>query len=298
MCGRRDDRRPLGQRPVGRRLLLEDVQRGAADLSAVERRGKGRIVDQLAAGRVDDADALLRLGKALGVDHVPRLRRHRQMQGEVVGRGKDFVERAELGADLRSQLRRDERVVRDDLHLEGSRAGGDLLSDAAEADDAERLAAELAAGKLLLLPLVRLHRRVGRRQMARQREQLAHRQLRDADAVGARRVHHDDAACAGGVQVDVVHARAGARDHAQRRRGGDDLASHLRRAAHDQRVGVGDGGQQFGQRPAGGRIDDPSVLLGEQGNSGPRQIIGNHNFHRRTLENVASESADQEDEVA
>ncbi len=30
-------------------------------------------------------------------------------------------------------------------------------------------------------------------------------------------------------------------------------------------------------------------LLGEQGNSGPRQIIGNHNFHRDALENVARE---------
>ena len=115
---RRDHRQPVRQRPVRRRLLLEDVQCRAADLSAVERRGQGRVVDQLAAGCVDDADAFLRLRKALGIDQVPGLRRHRQMQGEIVGRGKHLVERAlvaladKLGVEL---VEASDLFVKDDV---------------------------------------------------------------------------------------------------------------------------------------------------------------------------------------
>ena len=43
------------------RLLLEDVERRAADLARFDRVGQRALVDQVAARGVDDADALLRL---------------------------------------------------------------------------------------------------------------------------------------------------------------------------------------------------------------------------------------------
>ena len=50
---------------------------------------------------------------------------------------------ARVDAELAKPLLRDERVVRDDGHLEPARAARDLLADAPEAEDAERLALEL-----------------------------------------------------------------------------------------------------------------------------------------------------------
>ena len=111
--------------------------------------------------------------------------------------------------------------MRDDAHAERRGAARHLLADAAEAGEAERLVANLLAEELLLLPLALLHRRVGGREVAGQRQDQAHREFGDADAVGAGRVHHDDAARAGGGDVDVVDAGAGARDRAQLRRGVD-----------------------------------------------------------------------------
>ena len=66
----------------------------------------------------------------------------------------------------------------------------------------------------------------------------AHRQLGDAQAVGAGRVHDDDAARGGGRHVDVVNARASPRDDAQLWCGLDHFARHFRRASDDERVGV------------------------------------------------------------
>ena len=50
------------------------------------------------------------------------------------------------------------------------------------------------------------------------REHQRERMLGDADAVGARRIHHEDAARGGGGDVDVVDAGAGAGDHPKARR--------------------------------------------------------------------------------
>ena len=51
---RRDDLRQLGERPVGRRLLFEHVEAGAADDAAFDGAAQRRLVDQLAARRVDE----------------------------------------------------------------------------------------------------------------------------------------------------------------------------------------------------------------------------------------------------
>ena len=138
-----------------------------------------------------------------------------------------------------------------------------------ETGEAERLAAHFFAEETLLVPLALLHRRVGGRNFSGKCQQLRHRQFRDADAVGARRVHHDDAARAGGVDVDVVDAGAGARDGAQLRRGRNQIGGHFRGAAHDDRVGVGEIGGEFGGRPAAARVNVPAFGA-EQVESGRR----------------------------
>src|SRR5690606_17950110 len=58
-----------------------------------------------------------------------------------------------------------------------------------------------------------------------------------ADRVATRGVHDDDAVAAGGFHVDIVHADAGAADHAQALgAGGDDVRRGLAAAAHGPTV--------------------------------------------------------------
>ncbi len=275
-----DDVRLIRNRPVDRRLLLEDVDRRRRNLPRLQRSDECRRLNQLTARGVANPHALLALGEPLGVEQVPGLRRDGQVQREVVGLGAHVVERPELRAQLTGQFSRDERVVRDNLHAKRSRAHRHFLADAPEPDNAERLAAQLDAGELLLLPLVLLHRGVRRRQMPREREHLRQRELCDADAVGARRVHHDDAASGGGVEVDVVDAGAGARDDAQLRRGA--ITSAVTRvalrtiSASASATAV----EEFGERTARLGVQLPALDVGEQRDGGSWKIIGNDNFHR------------------
>ena len=63
-----------------------------------------------------------------------------------------------------------------------------------------------------------IERRVGLRDVAREREQQRHRVLGGGHDVRLGRVGDDDPALRGGLDVDVVDAHAGAPDHAQARR--------------------------------------------------------------------------------
>ena len=113
---------------------------------------------------------------------------------------------------------------------------------------------------------------------AREREHQAHRELGDADAVGAGGVHDENAARGGGRHVDVVDAGAGARDHAQLRRGLDQRGGDLRRAADDQRVGVREIARQLVGFAAGFRVDGPAGGAKRVGGGG-RKRISNDDVH-------------------
>ena len=168
--------------------------------------------------------------------------------------------------------------MRDDAHAERRRPPRDLLADPAEAGEAERLVAQLFAEELLLFPLSLLHRRIGGREVAGERQHLAEREFGHADAVGSGRVHDDDAAAAGGGDVDVVDTGAGAGNHPQPRRGVDDRCGDLGGAANDDRVGVGDiGGRLLGATARTG-VDLPSFRA-QYVERGGRKVICDNNFH-------------------
>ena len=110
---------------------------------------------------------------------------------------------------------REERIEADDLHVEAGGPAGDLAADAAQADDAERLAGELRADELAALPLAGWTAGVGGGDVAGQGHEQGDGLLGGADGVAAGRVHDDDALARGGGDVDVVHADAGADDGPQ-----------------------------------------------------------------------------------
>jgi hypothetical protein len=118
--------------------------------------------------------------------------------------------------------------------------------------------------------------------MTRQGEHEGHRQLGNAHAVRTRRVHDDDAACAGGVDVDVVDTGAGAGDGAKPRRGLDQRGSDFGGASNDQRVS---GLEIIGQgvrSPARSGVDLPA-LGAEEVDRGCRKIVGNNYSHRSAV---------------
>ena len=86
--------------------------------------------------------------------------------------------------------------------------------------------------------------------------------LGHADAVGAGRVHDQDAARTGGDHVDVVHAGSGAGDHPKLRRCGNQRFVNGRGAANYQRDGVGKVTLQSARRASAASVDrDVGSLL-------------------------------------
>ena len=67
----------------------------------------------------------------------------------------------QLDAEARRAIRAEHRVERDHVHLQALRAVGDDAADVAHADDRQRLARDLGALELGLLPLAVLDRRGG-----------------------------------------------------------------------------------------------------------------------------------------
>ena len=107
-------------------------------------------------------------------------------------------------------------------------------------------------------------------------------QFGDGNGVSAGRIHHHDAAARGCLGVNVVHADAGAANHAQFRRVLEQCIVHLHRAADHERVGIGQrGGQSFRQLVV--RLDIPSRLARKHGQSGRRNFFRQYDLHRCSL---------------
>src|SRR6185437_15173417 len=101
---------------------------------------EGCFLYQFAARAVDDAHALLHRCDGLGVDDAVGLRSEAHMQREVIGSGEQLLERDQADAVLSRDSRRDERIAAYDFKPESAGALGYLNADAAQPDDAERLA--------------------------------------------------------------------------------------------------------------------------------------------------------------
>ena len=261
----------------GRRLFLEHVERGAGDMSGVERRLQRLLVDQPAAGAIDDARALLHLGDGFRGKDVLGLGRHRHMQGDEIGPRQKIVEFDLLDAKIQRPLGRQIRIVSDDAHLQALGAVGDDRADVACADQAQHLAGDLHAHEAVLFPLAGLGRGIRRGQLARQRQHQRDRVLRRGDRVAERRVHHDHAGRRGGGNIDIVDADAGATDDFEVLGRLDDVGGDLGRRADRDAVILVDDLEQFFLGKAGLYIGLDTALL-EDGDGGGRQLVGNEDF--------------------
>ena len=192
-------------------LGFEHVERGARDPALADRVGERLLVDDAAPPGVDEPEG------RLGVLRARRRTIRPTVSGvfgtwhdEEVGALDELLDRRhELDAELAGPFGAHVRVVGDEPHAEGVGALGDEHADAAEPDDAERLAVQLDA-----LPLVTGSTRPSRR------SRLACGMLRACASSSAivcsaadehvrlRRVHDHHAAAGRVGDVDVVERRS------------------------------------------------------------------------------------------
>ena len=269
---------------------------GAGDDAASRSRGaSARFVDQLAARGVDDADARLAAREALVVEQVLAFRA--STAGAASGSRPSRTPRRATAARRRAPA-----AISGEMN--GSCATMRMPNARARCATSWPMRPRPATPSVLPRSSVPRNRffshvpsfiaRSAAGTEPRQREHQRAGVLGDADAVGARRVDDEDAAGAGRRDVDVVDAGAGAGDDAQPRRGVEQRAVDLRRAADDQRVGVGQVVRECGRRPAGPRVDSPAGLGAQQLQRGAGRVVGDDDFHSawsKVDRRMSSESA-------
>ena len=259
----------------------------AATIPAVDRRPKRFFVDQLAARRVDDPNAGPAAREPIVVEQMPGFRRGRQVQRQVVGDSADLVERhqfdAKCGGDIAGDVRDRARPRACRTRVHAARLPG-------RCGPGRRRRASFHAAHCrenVSCPSALLHGPVGRRDRASQRQHQRPGVLGHADAVGARRVDHQDAARACGLDIDVVDARAGPCDDSQFRRrrqeaGRDFVALRTSSASASARSWA-----SVAAVLPGTRVDLPASVGAKQLQRRGGEVVSDNNLHRLGRRSVA-----------
>ena len=229
-------------------LDREHVERGAGDVAGLDVLAERHVVDDHAAGRVDEQRARLHRRELVRPEEPGVPGPAVDVQRDHVGLGEQRVEGGHpAGVAVREPVG---GVVED--HPEAERLGDvrELGADVAVAHDAERAAADLVAALGRLVPDALVHPLGLLRQPARQRDDLADHQLDDAAGVGVRRVEDRDAPLRSPGQVYLVGADAEAADR-------DQVPGRVEHPRRD--VGVGADPEQL--YAAGHCLDE--LVLGE-----------------------------------
>ena len=210
-----------GQRGVGR-LVRKHIQTRSPEAAVHQRAVERRFVHEPAPRHIDEAGGGLHHGDAPGIDQMPRLVGQVDVEREVIALGHDVIELVRGAHELRPDLVKDRlidgtNVDRHDAHAEGPGPPRQFHSAAAEPDDAQRLAAQLPAGRDVghARPEVGL----ALAQPMRQTEDEQHGVLaerRCAERARAVRQHHPggldridgDVVQPGRLGLHVAHARA------------------------------------------------------------------------------------------
>ncbi len=267
------------QHVLGGRLLDEDVESGTRNVLGVERIDHRLLVDEAAAGAVDQAHALLHLGDRGRVDDVLRLLVSgvcSVMKSARFKRSSSSTFSTPMSL-ARSGDRNGSKAI--DLRAQAERAVGHDRADVAATDDTEHLAGDLDAHEAVLLPLAGLGRSVGLRDLAGERQHQGDGVLGGRDRIAERRVHHDDALGRGGGDLDIVDADAGAADHLEV--GGllEDFCGGLGRRADGEAVVIADdlGELVLVLAEVGLEVDLDAAIL-EDLHGGGGEGVGNENF--------------------
>jgi hypothetical protein len=201
---------------------------------------------------------------------------------EVIRASDQFVDRHQLDAVFTRYCFRDKRIAADDIESESARAFGHFKPNAAQAENAQRLAAQLGALQILLIPLAGVHRCVGRGNLARKRDHQADGEFGNRNGVGARRIHHHNAAARGRFCINIVNADACAANHAQLGRLLHQRVIHLHGRANHQTICIGKcGGQAFGDLVV--RLNIPAGFGLKNSQCCRRNLLSQYDLHPVSL---------------
>ncbi len=272
----------VAQREIRRRRFdFKHIERGPGDLAAPERVEQRGFVHQPAAGAIDDPHPAFAQRQAAGVEHVPGFGRHRHVHGNEIRARQEVVQILEkLHLQRARPAGREVGIVRGDAHPERDGAAGEFAADAAHAEDAEGFAVQFHALEFLAVPFAGGDAGVRLRDGPGGRNQEGKRVFGGRDGVAVGRVHHDDAPARRGLDVHVVHAHAGAADHAQVGGGFEHFGGDFGLAAHDERGVAGDFCDQFafGERLARVDVHFEQTALADFLDAARRNGIGNQDF--------------------
>ena len=248
------DAQVLHQVAAGVGFADEDVQRRAAHLTAVQRREECILVDDAAAAGVSQDYAVLHLGQFGRTDQVAA----GYVDGDVVGFGQHLVHGHYRNVDghlLAHQAQGDvlaflDQVYGQDVHAQADANTGGFHPDATEAENAQRLTAQLLAAGVRLFEFLELgvgrpHLVVSAVDAPAEAEEVSEDQFGYGRAGGGRRVVGRDALRLSVSVVDVVDPHAAAADHLQVRAGVDQVLTHLGGGADDDNVEVVELGHQL-----------------------------------------------------
>ena len=253
-------------------LGAEHVDRRPGHPAFTQRQRERLLVHDAAPGCVHDPDAGLDQMQFLVAQEPDRLRVLREVDGDEVSLAQQLLEAGQPHAELGRAGGGHVRVVGDDPHAERAEPGGHQDADTAQAEDPGHLAVEFDPREGGPLPLASPQRGGGLRHVAGHGQEQADGMLGGTDDVGGGCVHHHHARPGRRLHVHVVQADPGARDHPEPGGMGQRLRIDPGGAAHDDRVGVRERGQQ---RPAVSAVRVPHVEVGFQlRDSGRRKLLG------------------------
>ena len=192
-----------------RRLLLVDIDRQPAQLTAFQRLHRRFGVDQPTAAGIDQHAAAFEARQRRRADDVMGVLEQRTVQRHHIAAGQQCIH-AQVGAAERFEGRRRTRVVPDQRAAEAGHDAGEDEADLAGADHAHGLAVQIKTHQAVELEIAIARAHAGARDLAIDRQQQAHRELGHR----VRRVIGDaydrDAEPLGGAGIDMVDpGRAG-----------------------------------------------------------------------------------------
>ena len=185
-------------------------------------------VNQLAARKIDDANAVLHLLDRLCADGVLRVSVQRNMNGDVVAVCENLVQLGNVldrAVELECAVNRQVRVIAPDLHIQANSRICNLNADRTQTDDAQLLAGDFRAcvGGLALLcsrtdirrALEALNPVCALYHLAGSQQQCTDNQLLNGVSICTRRVEDYDAFLGAAVDRNVVDTGTCTRDAAQ-----------------------------------------------------------------------------------
>jgi hypothetical protein len=141
-----------------------------------------------------------------------------------------------LGAALLDHLRNDTGVIAHNCHAESNGALGEGAPNVPHTDNSQHFARKLDPFHLFFIPATGLHRCVGSRDGAGQRQHQGQGMLGNCHSGRLGSVDHHHALVGGSLQIDVVDTNPGPPDHPQRGRSRQHLPGHPAATAHNERM--------------------------------------------------------------